>query len=814
MKTIKFLILGLLSCLFINLTAQNTDYNLTSHKIRGSVIDAVTKEKLAFVNIIINDDGTLGTTSDIDGNFSINTKKEIRNLTFSFVGYEKKVIDITHKDYIIVKLKPITYRLSDIVIDGNNDPANRIIDSVFKYMESNNPNNLDSYYYKIYDNMVFTIDTTLVRDSSLLQIINDNYLMAMETVSEQYYHKPNKSRKNILANKFSGSKNPMFIYLIENIQNIGFYDDLITIDTKKYVNPISKNSKKKYIFSLESAYKNESNDSIYTIVFAPQRNTSFNSLRGTITINSDNWAIQNIKVKPYIQNELYNIEIQQMYDKVNDEYWFPKQLNTTITTFDKDKLSEKMRLNPGADFSSDILALVGIGKSYITDVKLNPQIDKETFNNIDYSINDNAGKSGDFIINYRYDSLSSEKIEATYHLVDSLFQKNNINIDYFANSLSSISIGKIPISIFDLDLNKIIDYNIGNGFMLGLGINTNNRMSKIFSIGGFGNYWFTAEEFNYGGDITFNLLRSKDMKLNISASHEFEKLGDYGFTENTNIINPSIYQRLYINATSLNNAASIGYSTYFNRNFKGFVNFEIADKMIFKRGEMPSNEQQTYRISSLDFKLRIGFSEKFVMSENGLKVEGYANPVIWLLYKKNIKDLFNSPYNYDKMEFQFRGSKEFPFIGITSINVQAGIIDGFTPATELFNISGTGYNKFDIYCSESFSTMLPDEFFCDRFTALYFSHNFKNLLLNFKNFHPEIMIVTNIAIGKLNKNNKFIDGEYKDLSKGFYESGMVINFLNIAFIKYGLGIFYRYGPYSNNKAEENLFFKINIGFEI
>ena len=76
------------------------------------------------------------------------------------------------------------------------------------------------------------------------------------------------------------------------------------------------------------------------------------------------------------------------------------------------------------------------------------------------------------------------------------------------------------------------------------------------------------------------------------------------------------------------------------------------------------------------------------------------------------------------------------------------------------------------------------------------------------------MIVTNIAIGKLNKNNKFIDGEYKDLSKGFYESGMVINFLNIAFIKYGLGIFYRYGPYSNNKAEENLFFKINIGFEI
>ena len=42
---------------------------------KGTVLDSVTKQKLAFVNIIINDDGTFGTTTDIDGNFNIEVEK-------------------------------------------------------------------------------------------------------------------------------------------------------------------------------------------------------------------------------------------------------------------------------------------------------------------------------------------------------------------------------------------------------------------------------------------------------------------------------------------------------------------------------------------------------------------------------------------------------------------------------------------------------------------------------------------------------------------------------------------------------------------
>lgn len=801
MKYRKFILTILLFVFSVSINAQN--------RINGIVVDDKTNERLAFVNIVINDDGTLGTTSDIDGKFSITTKKEINNLTFSFVGYEKKTIDIeVGQDNISVSLEPSNIQLSEIVIDGSNNPANRIIDSVLKYRDSNNPKNLDSYYYKIYDNMVFTIDTTGLHPNDVMyNEFQDKDLMAMETVSEQLFKKPNKSQKNIIANKVSGIDSPMFVYIIENIQSIGFQEDLITINEKQYINPISNGNKKKYIFVLESTLKTDSNDSIFVISFKPYRNTNFNALSGTMTINSDKWAIQNIKAEPSKQDAMFNIDIQQLYEKVNG-YWFPKQLNTNIS------------------FNMlDVYTMMGIGKSYITEIEINKDLDRSNFSNADYVISDKAGDSDDVIKAYRYEELSGERLDATYKFVDSIFAAENINMDKIAGIMTNLMYDEIPIKSINLMVGDIMDYNIGNGYMLGLGFRTNERLSKTFSVGAFGNYWFKAKEFNYGGNLDFNLLTSKDMKLKFHAAHEFERLGNYGFNEeNKSILNQSNYKHFYIKATSLNNIVSAEYSTYFNKHLKGFVRFEVADKKVFDNSQIiNSSDSQFYRLSTLDLGLRIAFGEKFIKTSQGLSVEGNANPVIWLSYQKNLKGVFGSPYNFDKIEFQFQGKKEFKYLGETSVTAQAGYIHGVAPITELFNIEGSGADRFDVYSPESFNTMRPDEFFCDRFAALYFSHNFKNLLFDFKKFHPEIIVVTNIAWGDLEMQRRsdvvtqrlgnLETWGLSDLKKGYYESGLIVdNIIRILYMKLGFGAFYRYGPYSYDDTWDNFVFKINMTF--
>lgn len=772
-------------------TAQNA--------IEGIVVDANTNERLAFVNIVINDNGTLGTTTDIDGHFSINSKSRIENLTMSYIGYETRTIQVDNtKDSLYVRMLPTEFVLSEIIIDGRNNPAHRIIDSAVYYRQSNNIDNLDSYYYKMYDNMILTVDSlTLASDDELREELRNNDLMAMETVSEQYFMKPNKKHKNILANKMSGMKEPTFVYILDNMQSIGFQEDIITIASEKYLNPISKNSKNKYIFVLESSFKSETNDSIFTISFAPKRNMNIKGLRGSMTINSDNWAIQNIKAQPSKTFMGIQIEIQQLYKKVDGEHWFPVQLNTNLNTIIGD-------MN-----NADNIGFVGIGKSYITDIKINTEIDKKIFNNADFVISDKSANSDDIIAEYRYDTLSKERLESTYNFIDSIFDANNVSMDVLMGTLMSLQDGVLPISIFNLNLLNMFDYNNSDGFMLGLDLNTNNKLSRIFSIGGYGNYWFGSKKFNYGGDLTFNILPSKQMTLEIAAGHKFEKMGNYGFDENTSILNSNNFKNFYIESTSLNNYASATYSTYINKHIKTYAKFQIADKT--------HNDSITDRLSTVDLGLRIAFKEEFILSKNGLSTRGKPNPVIYLSYQKNIKNLFNSPYDFDKIQLQFSGWKEFRRLGKTSVTAQLGYINGDAPATDLFNIYASGINKFDLYAPGTFNTMLPEEFICDKFAALFFSHNFRSILFKHEYFHPEFIVVTNIAWGDHdNKQNIPHEGTlHKTLKDGFFESGLIIDkIIDLDGVNLGFGAFYRYGPNALPETYDNMMFKINIIYEL
>ena len=198
-------------------------------------------------------------------------------------------------------------------------------------------------------------------------------------------------------------------------------------------------------------------------------------------------------------------------------------------------------------------------------LEINKDIDKKIFDNADFHINDNAANADETIRYYRYEKLSDERMEATYKFVDSILDDAKINLDKITSTLSSMIEDDIPIGCINLKISDFANYNIGNGYMFGLGIGTNNRLSKVFSIEGFGDYWFKAKEFNYGGNVTFNIMRSLKMKIQLGAYHKFERLGNYGFRENKNMLNSDNFKHFYTKSTSLNNSIYVDYSTYLNK---------------------------------------------------------------------------------------------------------------------------------------------------------------------------------------------------------------------------------------------------------
>ena len=86
-------------------------------KMTGQVIDE-NKEPMIGVSILIVGTST-GTVTDFDGNYTLNVPKDSKELQFSYVGYETKVIAIPANGNVLnVQMKSDSQVLSDVVVIG------------------------------------------------------------------------------------------------------------------------------------------------------------------------------------------------------------------------------------------------------------------------------------------------------------------------------------------------------------------------------------------------------------------------------------------------------------------------------------------------------------------------------------------------------------------------------------------------------------------------------------------------------------------------------------------------------------------------
>ncbi|WP_303207074.1 SusC/RagA family TonB-linked outer membrane protein [Bacteroides oleiciplenus] len=85
-------------------------------KVTGKVIDN-TNEGVPGVNVQVKG-GSLGTITDIDGNYKIDVPNSKSVLVFSFIGYEKQEVAVGNKTVINVTMKDDTQLLDEVVVVG------------------------------------------------------------------------------------------------------------------------------------------------------------------------------------------------------------------------------------------------------------------------------------------------------------------------------------------------------------------------------------------------------------------------------------------------------------------------------------------------------------------------------------------------------------------------------------------------------------------------------------------------------------------------------------------------------------------------
>jgi hypothetical protein len=165
--------------------------------------------------------------------------------------------------------------------------------------------------------------------------------------------------------------------------------------------------------------------------------------------------------------------------------------------------------------------------------------------------------------------------------------------------------------------------------------------------------------------------------------------------------------------------------------------------------------------------------------------------------------------NFTKIDLRF--VHEIPFLSgqKTSFTAQGGIAIGAVPITHLYSIAPNNLNKESLLKrvtfagKNSFETMYFNEFFSSKYATFQVKHTFNKLKLGYK--------ITRMAIGTIDQPEQHDGIEYKTLEKGFLESGIEANSIYKGF---GLTFFFRYGPNSLPKIEDNLSLKFSYTLDL
>jgi len=814
----------ILITLWVVVAVQSISFAQTSF-IEGRVLSANDKhDPLAFVKITLLRTKT-NSISDIDGKWQVLGANQTDTLVFSYLGYETKKIlvsalDFGHKEQIIY-LKEKADILGEVTIKPEENPANRILKEVIARKKENNYENIKGFTYIAYTNMhvgYIDIDSSdkvlndlpalnnrYVEDSSrkksdkkLDSLMKKQYLFMIETIESIWYRHPARYKKNVLAYNVSGIDDPRASLFASAFENFNIYSDFIELIQKNYLSPIASNAISNYLFIIQDTIWTPEKDTVFVISFRPHSYKTFNGFKGTIYVNSKNYVVQNIIASPAEGGNGLGLKIQQQFDYVNNQHWFPVQQDIEI---------DFAKMYTNAD-----RAIVFEGRSSYMNIRFDTLISASKFSDVETVVADSAGIRDSAYWNKFRGRPLSKKESKTYKVIDSLAKL--IKLDKIMNFMDALGTERIPIGKVDLDLTKVLAFNSYERYRLGLGLYTNDRISPYYSVGGYYDYGFGDHHSKYGGSLDIKPIRGSFFRFGGAYSNDVYEFGGtkYGLED----IIPYYEQIRYLGIndmyTSTDKSAYVRFSLPIHLQIKCSLSqseIHTNDNYVFLSPDHISGTN--YNITEGQVGLRYAYKETIMkMPGKQIAMPYSKGPIIYFQYSRGLKEPGGN-YSYDKYDLKINKKFILSTFGYANVQLSSGLVNGIVPLFKEYNTPANFWGEYPIAAQNTFETVRINEFFDSRYVNLFYKqtlawHPYKNQFSA-----PTFSIREDIGYGQLSNNALNSGLSYKTMNKGFYESGLQIdNVLLSSYSGFGVGFFYRYGPYSLEGFRNNLAIKISF----
>ena len=823
--------------IFLWFVLLSTAISFGQNKIKAQIIDIDSRVPLAFCKVDYLDKTI---TTNWEGKFELEITAYDKPLKISYKGYQTKNVYIARTQEIVIIKMAIDINTFEKVEIYTDNKVNKILKKVIENKSSNQPEKaLESFQYKNYESLLVTANPDSISgkiepiyknnlfgkrvielDSSnykFKKLVTKNHLYQTEKVNLIQYTKKGY-KETVIATRMAGFKEPLYEYLGLNLFSYSVYENPFEIMETPVRNPISNYGRHLYNFYMVDSLQIQ-NRKTYKIFFQPKKLKS-SRLRGLLYIDAETFAIAKAYYRIY---GIVNINADYTFDfQEKENLWFPKKRKITVLKGNNAddikilgntiKFSSSLDPTPNTNATDQVYLII---ESTPFDIELNKRVTVKN-DGIKISIEKDGLKREDsYWKKFAKDTIDKRSLR-TYTSLDSLSASKNIERKIFLGK--KILNGYYPISYIDLDLRSLVKFNNFEGFRLGLGAVTNDKLSENYKVAFYGAYGIKDKQFKFGITPSYLIEPQSETWLSASYSDDLSEISQITFATDPRRF--KIYDPRPINISTFyeNKTASVFVESKFLPKTDAYFSVstnKISPKFdyIFINNDIAYSE---YTITSAQLAFQWNPYSNFMQTpKSRIEIEK-RHPKFSFQVTQTLPSVLNNNFNFTKVDF--KTFYEIPYLSgqMSSVLFQTGIAFGDVPLTHLYSLQPNNLNRDAILQritfagKNSFETMYFNEFFSDKYVSLQLKHTLNRIRLGYR-INPEFSFVTRFAWGKINQENTHLGLPFNSLEKGFFESGVECNKL---FRGLGLAAFYRYGPNQLPTFEDNIAIKISYFIDL
>jgi hypothetical protein len=727
--------------------------NTSAQTLISGVVKDTNNEPLPFINVYFKN-SKVGTTTDVNGLFEINTNQNLKTLIFSSVGFKTVEYNLkSNRDFNIKIILEDGESLQEVVVVSKpkkrlkkkENPAYRIMQEIWERKQKNSLKTLDFLQYQKYEILEVNlnkIDTVFMgkllgeEKSTIISTLkkeekSERYnipIFMTEKYDEIYESRKLNENKTVrVAERNTGiaPEGVAFDKLSVTFKEFNIYDNTINVLDKFFTSPLASDGFSVYDYVLhDSIVKNDRK--YYNIYFFPRVNGDL-VFKGNFQVDAELYAINEIKY--YTDGEtninlVRGLSIIKEFELMNNEYYVLKQsdFEGEFTLLSSSNENEKGISVSNKFIYQNYLLNLPIELPFYQDIQV------QTYAN-EFNVDDSFWKEKNLVSDYVHETHAVIKKLQGNKKIKSINNLINIASTGHFNLYKNIQMGNLWL---------LFNRNDVEGTRFRISFRNFKSKDDKWRVNNYFAYGTKDQRLKYGAEVKFLVYPKKRTTLGLSYMDDYEQVSARILEDNELLLRNFGVGALVVrgkNYTLLHNKrASVQFQHEFSSNLNlttAVIHQDVvsADPINFNIGYLDENNIIQNRVNGFSSSVTLSFTPGRINYGFGIeRKHNRKNYATYLVrYTKGFEGITSHDFDYHRIQASMRKAFDLGKFGVLNSYLEGSKLFGKVPIALMTPINA---NQTYGVVNSTFSLLNYYDLMADQYIMGQFDYHLNGLIFN------------------------------------------------------------------------------------